>query len=1819
MVSMRIVNHRLIQGNKGAILVVYLDPQISEFSKELGVSGNDRSLKQEIKKIHRDRYPKIKILAAQIMVGSMLVGSFTLAELTTEASTVSEQTINYTTYKIMSGDTLFKLADRYETSVDRIKEINNFTTDQLFVGQLIKLPVYPYFVVSGDSLSLVAKRFGTSVEEIQALNKLSSDRIYIGQRLLIPEQKVTENDFTYTVVSGDTLSTIAKKYSTTVDKIKQNNNLTTEIIYVGQVLKIPKAATEEPIEETITEPIKNEAYTVQPGDTLYKIATKFNRSVVEIKEHNQLTSDVIYTGQVLQIPMGEVKIEQPPSAQTVYTVVSGDSLSLIAKRFNTTVEAIKAENNLTSDMIYINQRLLIPQAIVEDTTVPSPPTLIAHETLNVTNVERYVIEGQTEANAAVRVKIFSDNDLVLTNETKANDEGSYQVTMDLSVLQDGNLTISATVFDQAGNQSDETTRVVQKDTILPTVSELSTDDVINAQNQFEFVLTGTSQPSTKLKAILSDGERSKSADTVTDSDGRFSIAYDVADLNDGTLTLSTIATDQAGNQSEPYNKTIQKDTVIPENPVIEAESFITLENQNSYLVKGKAQENSMVILQMEDQMGQKNEYKVSVNEDGQFEKKVDVIGYQEGHLFLSAKVRDAVGNQSATITKGIIKDTKAPSTVAITSTDFISAKNQTSYNVYGKAEKHSIVSIEVSDGVTTQSKTIRTGDQAEFESIFDFSAFQEGPIQLSTQVTDQSGNKSPHATHTITKDTKAPGEPKLTVNEYISTENQTTYQVSGVSEPSTALLVTIKDELDQAVLKEVKADEEGVFSVETDLSDLQDGALFLSVVSKDAAGNQSNAAKKQVTLDTVIPVTPLITAPVSINSNNKNNYDISGETEAYSYVKAIVTDGIIHKKLETTTDETGEYSFTVNLSDLKDGPVEIQAVSTDQAGNKSMTGTVQVKKDTLAEAPSITSETIINKEVSKSYALIGKAEPNALVMMSVSDGQNPPLTGTANADENGNYLLNMDVSSLADSVLTVDVSQRDQAGNESITTTLLVKKDTTSADKPELNPMEVITSVNQSEYQISGQAERNAVIYAAFRDQLGNVVYAEKQADTAGVYTVQTDLSNLSEGPYEVEVYQKDEAGNISGSKYDWVQVDTAGPEMVTLDQLNMASTKNAGSYLLSGETEPFGKVSISITDGTHTFLSTTKADDQGDFSATMDISSLSDGPLEVKVSVKDLQGNQGATQIEAIQKDTVAPLPISTEIDPTTIITKQNVTDYQLSGTSDEENGIVDIEVSDGVETVHGTALVSNGTFSIPLNLELLNDGELTASIKVKDQAGNEGERQAFTISKDVTSNVPIVSTSKAINAIEGFLYTVQGLAEPGSTITLQAYGQTGLVNIKKTTTVTEEGTFTIDADLTAIKDQTPFITLKQIDPFGNESTQVITSVTRYVVGSGDTLWKIANQFQTTIDEVIQINNLTSSMIYVGQELTIPSVAGLSMQAISEETAFNMGYLYFGNSKTFTDTVVQTKGTINVVSPTYFDLNSDGTLKLTSVVDRHFIANMQANGVRVVPFLSNHWDQQVANQALENRELLATQIAEAVETYNLDGVNVDIENASPEYQEAYTDFVRLLREKLPEGKEVSAAVGAKVVDTTTGWQAVYDYGSLAPYTDYLMIMSYDESYVGSEPGPIASIGFVESTIQYALEKGVPKEQIVVGIGHYGRYWMEGADRGGFGISNQQVKEAVALYNGTVTFDEKSQSPYATFSINNGDPQMTVYGRTLEPGNYTIWFENEQSIKMKLDLVQKYGIKGTGNWGMAQENPEFWDTFAGWINESEAVMNTNQQ
>ncbi len=222
-----------------------------------------------------------------------------------------------------------------------VKSLANYTNVPYYKeGELQEI----YTVKKGDSLWKIANKYNTTVEKLKSANNLKTNTLSVGQKLVIPSISVSpEVSDTYIVQKGDSLWSIANKFNMTVSELKNLNNLTNNLLSIGQVLKIKDSYSNG---ET--------TYTVQKGDSLWVIANKYGITTEELKSYNNLKSNLLSIGQVLKIPQGKT------STENIYTVKKGDSLWTIANRYNTTVEKIKVLNNLTSNLLSIGQQLKIP-------------------------------------------------------------------------------------------------------------------------------------------------------------------------------------------------------------------------------------------------------------------------------------------------------------------------------------------------------------------------------------------------------------------------------------------------------------------------------------------------------------------------------------------------------------------------------------------------------------------------------------------------------------------------------------------------------------------------------------------------------------------------------------------------------------------------------------------------------------------------------------------------------------------------------------------------------------------------------------------------------------------------------------------------------------------------------------------------------------------------------------------------------------------------------------------------------------------------------------------------------------------------------------------------------------------------------------------------------------------------------------------------------------------------------------------------------------------------------------------------------------------
>ena len=210
------------------------------------------------------------------------------------------------------------------------------------ITEYLGFPYTPPNQKPNNTTDYIVKRGDT----LYSISNLNSNILSIGQLLKLKESNNVDNYSEYKVEKNDTLYSIASKFNTTVDKIKELNNLQNNMLMIGQLLIIP----EEEIKDEIIEDNEYSTYIVKRGDSLYKIARDNNITVDELININNLDNLTIQIGQELLVP----KIEEE-----FYIVEKGDTLWSVSKKNNITVDQLKELNNLTSNLLSVGQKLKV--------------------------------------------------------------------------------------------------------------------------------------------------------------------------------------------------------------------------------------------------------------------------------------------------------------------------------------------------------------------------------------------------------------------------------------------------------------------------------------------------------------------------------------------------------------------------------------------------------------------------------------------------------------------------------------------------------------------------------------------------------------------------------------------------------------------------------------------------------------------------------------------------------------------------------------------------------------------------------------------------------------------------------------------------------------------------------------------------------------------------------------------------------------------------------------------------------------------------------------------------------------------------------------------------------------------------------------------------------------------------------------------------------------------------------------------------------------------------------------------------------------------
>ena len=292
-----------------------------------------------------------------------------------------------------------------------------------------------------------------------------------------------------------------------------------------------------------------------------------------------------------------------------------------------------------------------------------------------------------------------------------------------------------------------------------------------------------------------------------------------------------------------------------------------------------------------------------------------------------------------------------------------------------------------------------------------------------------------------------------------------------------------------------------------------------------------------------------------------------------------------------------------------------------------------------------------------------------------------------------------------------------------------------------------------------------------------------------------------------------------------------------------------------------------------------------------------------------------------------------------------------------------------------------------------------------------------------------------------------------------------------------------------------------------------------------------------------------------------------------------------------FADATANMTG-VNVISPTWFYL-TDTSGNIASIASADYVSKAHEKGLQVWGLIDNFTQEVSTTETLSStaaRQNIISQLIQAAQDVGMDGINVDFESLSEDVGTHFLEFLRELSIECHKNNLVLSVDNPVPEDFTSH----YDRAEQGRVVDYVIIMGYDEHYVGSEAGSVASLPWVEQGIQDTL-KEVPAKRVINAIPFYTRLWRTtGGNVTSEAIGMDQAQQTIADNNVETYWDKTTSQNYGKYDIDNS--------------TYQIWLEDAQSVAEKVKLVSKYDLAGVSAWKLGFENNGIWQVISDNLN-----------
>lgn len=373
----------------------------------------------------------------------------------------------------------------------------------------------------------------------------------------------------------------------------------------------------------------------------------------------------------------------------------------------------------------------------------------------------------------------------------------------------------------------------------------------------------------------------------------------------------------------------------------------------------------------------------------------------------------------------------------------------------------------------------------------------------------------------------------------------------------------------------------------------------------------------------------------------------------------------------------------------------------------------------------------------------------------------------------------------------------------------------------------------------------------------------------------------------------------------------------------------------------------------------------------------------------------------------------------------------------------------------------------------------------------------------------------------------------------------------------------------------------------------EMIMPTTTYVVQRGDTIYTIANQNNTTVAQIARDNGLTHPYTVIPGQLLIIR-PGSPMQP--RHTIETLGYYSPPATGDKTALINELGQYLTYLGVFDFPITAAG--EITGTIDEEVLEASTLNSVIVLPVLTNllngEFNSDLARTVLSDETILNTfldNILAFLKQYDLRGVIIDFENLYPEDRNIFTDFIRLLSERLHSVDKILVLnIAPKWEDLPDRpWSGFFDYSALGQYIDIAAIMTYEWGYITGPPFPIAPLPYVRMVLDYAIASNISADKILMGMTLYGYNWQipYSPESRATTVTLPQVWDLARRYNANIIFDDESETPHM-FYVDEDNVQ------------HEIWFEDALSHYLKYQLVDEYALRGVFYWIINLPFPATW-------------------